>query len=50
MTPTLPPLQWQPLPITPLPDVFIDDTPSAWAIWDAAVRAMDEVVGAACAI
>jgi hypothetical protein len=42
-TPTLPPIPWKPLPITPLPDVFIDDTPSAWCIWDAAVRAMDDV-------
>ncbi len=31
------------MPITPLPEVFEDDTPSAWFVWDAAVRAMDEV-------
>lgn len=47
MTPTLPPLPWQALPITPLPEVFVDDTPMAWLIWDACVRAMDERAEAA---
>lgn len=48
MTPAvLPPLMWAPPPITPLPDVFIDNTPSAWAVWDACVRALDEAKEAA---
>jgi hypothetical protein len=43
-TPTQPPIPWKPLPITPLPEVFFDDTPMAWRLWDEAVRAMDERV------
>lgn len=30
------------MPATPLPEVFEDDTPSAWLVWDACVRALDE--------
>ncbi len=40
-TPSLPPIPWQPIPLTPLPEVFIDDTPAAWLIWDAAVHALE---------
>jgi hypothetical protein len=43
MTPTLPPIPWKPVPITPLPEVFEDGTPTGWSLWDAAVREMDEV-------
>lgn len=39
--PVLPPIPWQPIPMTPLPEVFIDDTETGWALWDAAVRALD---------
>jgi hypothetical protein len=46
MTPTLPPIPWQPLPITPLPEVFIDDTPTGWALWDASIRVLDVLIAA----
>lgn len=40
--PTLPPIPWQPISLIPLPEVFEDDSPHAWASWDAAVRAMEQ--------
>lgn len=49
MTPTLPPIPWQPLPITPLPEVFEDNSEFVWRLFDQAVRATDEVSEGACA-
>lgn len=40
--PSLPPIPWQPIPLTPLPEVFIDDSPQAWAVWDACVRQIEQ--------
>lgn len=39
---TLPPIPWQRIPITPLPDVFEDDSEFVWRLYDQAVRAQDE--------
>jgi len=41
-TPTLPPIPWLPLPITPLPEVTEDNSEFVWRLFDQAVRAMDE--------
>jgi hypothetical protein len=38
---TVPPIPWQAVSLIPLPEVFIDDSPAAWLLWDAAVRALD---------
>ena len=43
MTPTLPPIPWQPMPITPLPEVTESNSEFVWKLYDQAVRAMDEV-------
>lgn len=46
MTPTLPSIPWQSLPVTPLPDVSEDNSEFVWRLFDAAVRALDEPVEA----
>lgn len=32
-------IEWVRMPITPLPEVYEDNSEEAWASWDAAVRA-----------
>jgi hypothetical protein len=39
---TLPSLPWVPPPITPLPDLFEDNSEFVWHLFDAAVRALDK--------
>jgi len=39
-TPMLPSIPWVPIPITPLPDVFEDNSETTWRLVDAAVRSM----------
>jgi len=43
-TPVLPPLRWQPIPITPLPEVLEDNSEFSWRLFDAAVRAAEKWV------
>lgn len=45
-SPDLAPIPWVRPPNTPLPDVILDDSPEAWAVWDAA-KANQDVQAAA---
>jgi hypothetical protein len=41
-TGTLPPLPFELVPLTPLPEVVELHGPLAWTMWDAAVKQQDE--------
>lgn len=48
--PSLPPIPWQHVPITPLPEVIESNTDSAWARFDAAQQEQDRAPAAPPAI
>lgn len=41
--PTLPPIPWQLVPITPLPDVTESNSAEVWALFESAQRALDNL-------